>query len=281
MTAPRSHAVDAVPRSESNPAVYPAAVDARDARRSAFPGARQQQTQQTRRFAGRYDRGATSVRTRPPTPKQRKKYHRRRRANEREADKHSPPGSKAGPRRIDEVENRMRIVEIRLIAEEEEVPKGRLGAYFDKVGELQSEIEGSPKFRALLEEGEVSVKEIRAAARDAAKKAAEATDTLHPPLPSWWQDRMTYDWGDALVDDLMGNSADLTSSASPFPDYMDGKYGMPRRKVERVLRARGEEERFLLEARGGEPSAAVSPISSEDGPHGRRGEGTGSFTATK
>ena len=171
MTAPRSHAVDAVPRSESNPAVYPVAVDARDARRSAFPGARQQQTQQTRRFAGRYDRGATSVRTRPPTPKQRKKYHRRRRANEREVNKHSAPGFKAGPRRLEEEESRLRLVEI---AEEVEDLKGRLGAYFDKVGELQSEIEGSPKFRALLEEGEVPVEEIRAAARDAAKKAAEA-----------------------------------------------------------------------------------------------------------
>ena len=71
----------------------------------------------------------------------------------------------------------MRLVEI---AEEEEDLKGRLGAYVDKVGEVQSEIGGSPKFK----EGEVPVEDIRAAARDAAKKATEATDTHHPLLPS-------------------------------------------------------------------------------------------------
>ena len=71
-------------------------------------------------------------------------------------------------------------------------------------------------------EGKIPPEDIRAAARDAAKKAAEASGAPCPPLPSWWRDRMTYDWGNALVDDLMGNSADLTSSPSLYPLDMGG-----------------------------------------------------------
>lgn len=215
--------------------------------------------QQTRHFAGKHDRASTSLRVRPPTPKQRKKYHRRRRAAEHEISKHSPPNSKAGPRRAEEAEAQARLAEI---AEEEEALKAQLGAYFDRVNELQAKIERTPKFTAMVEEGKVPPDEIKAAARDAAKKAAEASGTPHPPLPSWWRDRLTYDWGDALVDDLFGNSADLTSSPSPFPEYMGGEYGRLRRKVERVLRARGEEERLLLEAeaRKGEADAGDVPL---------------------
>ena len=112
--------------------------------------------------------------------------------------------------------------------------------YWEKVHELQAKIESSPKFQALISEGKWSQEQIKGAARDAAKKAAEKTDTPHPPLPSWWQERMTYDWGDALIDDLMGNSADLTSSPSPYPVYMGGEYGRLRRKVERLMRGQRE-----------------------------------------
>ena len=205
-------------------------------------------TQQYRHFAGRKDRASTSLESRPPTPKQRKKYHRRMRDAEYERTKHARPNSKASVRRLEDRENTERLIEI---AKEEEMLKMQLAAHFEKVNEIQAKIESTDKFRALLDGGTVPPDEVRAAARDAAKKAAEVAGAPRPPLPSWWRDRMTYDWGDALVDDLMGNSSDLTSSPSPFPLYMGGEYGRLKRKVARLVRARREEERFLLEAGGG------------------------------
>ena len=221
-------------------------------------------TIQARRFAGRKDRASTSLEVRPPTPKQRKRYHRRRRELEYEKEKHSRPNSKASARRLEDGENTERLVEIAL---EEEALKSQLGAHFDKVNEIQSRIESSDKFRALLEDGTIPPDEVRSAARDAARRAAESSGAPRPPLPSWWRDRMTYDWGDALVDDLMGNSSDLTSSPSPYPLHMAGEYGRLRRKVERLVRGRREEERFLLETGGvgggvGSSSSSLSSSSS-------------------
>lgn len=179
---------------------------------------------------------------------------------EYEKTKHSKPNSKASIRRLEDKENTERLIEI---AEEEEALKTQLGAHFDKVRELQAKIESSDKFRALLGEGRIPPEDIRAAARDAAKKAAEASGAPCPPLPSWWRDRMTYDWGDALVDDLMGNSADLTSSPSMYPLYMGGEYGRLRRKVERLVRARKEEERFMIENGSGSITIAGALPSGE------------------
>jgi len=167
---------------------------------------------------------------------------------EHERTKHAKPNSRASARRLEDRENTERLIEI---AEEEEVLKAQLAAHFDKVNEIQARIESTDRFRALLGGGTVPPGEVRAAARDAAREAAAAAGAPRPPLPSWWRDRMTYDWGDALVDDLMGNSSDLTSSPSPFPLHMGGEYGRLRRKVARLVRARDEEERFLLEAGGG------------------------------
>lgn len=203
---------------------------------------------QIRTFAGRKDRHSATFETRPPTKKQRKAYHRRQRKVQYETDKHSLPNSKATARRLEDKENTQRLIEI---AQEEEDLKGQLSVYFDKVKELQTQIESTDKFQTLLQDGKVDPKEIKSAAREAAIKAAEKKGMPHPPLPSWIQERMTYDWGDALIDDLMGNSADLTSSPSPFPVYMGGEYGRLRRKVERTLRLQ-EEERLLLE--GGDAS---------------------------
>ena len=175
-----------------------------------------------RTFAGRHDRASTSLRVRPPTRKQRKEYHRRLRERERERGKHSPPNSKAAARRAEQREHTRMLVEI---AREEEALQAKLRAYFDKVNEIQSAIESSPKFQALLEGGNIPEWEMRQSAREAAKRAAERSDSPHPPLPSWQQDRLTYDWGDALVDDLMGNSADLTSSPAPYPVHMGERHG--------------------------------------------------------
>jgi pentatricopeptide repeat protein len=200
---------------------------------------------QTRTFAGRKDRASTAFETRPPTKKQRKAYNRRQKKLQYEVNKHSKPNSKAKGRRIEEREHNERLIEIGL---EEERLKGQLSVYFDKVREIQSKIESSDKFQALLKDGKVDPKEIKKAAREAAKKAAEKEGVHHPPLPSWVEDRMTYDWGDALVDDLMGNSADLTSSPSPSPVFMGGEFGRLKRKVERVLRLR-RDETLLLDAR--------------------------------
>lgn len=200
---------------------------------------------QRRTFAGRKDRHSTAFETRPPTKKQRKAYHRRQRKLQYEVDKHSIPNSKARERRAEEREHNERLIEI---AKEEEHLKGELGQYFDKIRDIQAKIESTDKFQALLQDGKVDRKEIEKAAREAAKKAAAKEGIHHPPLPSWIQDRMTYDWGDALIDDLMGNSADLTSSPSPFPVFMGGEYGRLRRKVERILRLQ-QEERLLLDDR--------------------------------
>ena len=210
---------------------------------------------QTRSFAGRKDRASTAYETRKPTRKQLKTYHRRRRAQDYEKNKHSKPNSKAMLRRLEDKENTQRLIEI---AQEEEVLKGQLSAYYDKVNEIQTKIEGNPKFTTLLQEGRVSSTDMKRAARDAAKKAANKSNTPHPPLPSWIQDRMTYDWGDALIDDLMGNSADLTSSASPYPVYMGGEYGRLRRKVERMLRGQKMEERYNLLDDGGAAAAVAT-----------------------
>ena len=198
----------------------------------------------TRHFAGRKDRASTAYEVRPPTKKQRKAYHKRRREQQYEATKHSKPGSKAIPRRLEDKETEKQLLEIAL---EEEQLKQRLVVYFDKVNELQSKIESSEKFTSLLRKGEITQHELKQAAREAAKKAAEKQGVTHPPLPSWWQERMTYDFGDALIDDLMGNSSDLTSSPSPYPIYMGGEYGRLRRKVERAIRGVHDHERLLLE----------------------------------
>lgn len=197
---------------------------------------------QRRTFAGRKDRAATSFETRPPTKKQRKTYHRRQRKLQYEKDKHSIPNSKARVRKAEQREHNERLIEIAL---EEERLKGELGVYFDKVREIQSRIESTDKFQAMLQDGKTDPDEIKRAAREAAKKAAAKEGVHPPPLPSWVEDRRTYDWGDALVDDLMGNSADLTSTLSPSPVFMGGEYGRLRRKVERVLRLK-HEERLLL-----------------------------------
>ena len=197
-----------------------------------------------RNFAGRKDRASTAYETRKTTKKQRKAYHKRQRERQYEATKHSKPGSKAIERRLEDRENKQRLLEI---ATEEETLKQQLGLYFDKVKDIQSKIESSEKFTSLLNEGKVPEHEIKQAAREAAKKAAEKQGVTHPPLPSWWQERMTYDWGDALIDDLMGNSSDLTSSPSPYPVYMGGEYGRLQRKVERAIRGKLDHEKFLLE----------------------------------
>jgi len=202
-------------------------------------------TIQKRTFAGRKDRASTTYKQRKPTKKQLKTYHRRRRKAEYEISKHSKPNSKAAARRLEDEENTQRLIDI---AKEEELLKGQLKAYYNKVDELQSKIEASPKFIQLLESNKQSPEKIKEAARDAAKKAANKSDTPHPPLPSWIQDRMTYDWGDALIDDLMGNSSDLTSSVNPFPVYMGKEYGMLKRKVGRLLREKRMEEELALDS---------------------------------
>jgi pentatricopeptide repeat protein len=166
---------------------------------------------------------------------------------EYEKNKHSRPNSKASIRKLEDRENTERLIEI---AREEEMLKLQLGRHFDKVNELQAKIEDTDGYRALLADGNVHPDEVRGAARDAAREAAAASGAPRPPLPSWWRDRMTYDWGDALVDDLMGNSSDLTSSPSPYPTFMGREYGRLRRKVERLVRGRREGELHRLETSG-------------------------------
>ena len=214
----------------------PAVAPADDARAD-----RPSRRQQVRTFAGRKDRSSTALETRRPTRKQLKKYNRRMKARERERTKHSPPHSKAIPRKKEmEVQNEA-LAEMAL---EEEGLKARLASHFDRVNELQAQIEGTPKFQEMLQSG-MPPEDVASAAREAARRAAERTHP-HPPLPSWWQERMTYDWGDALVDDLVGNSSDLTSAPSPYPINMGEELGRLRRKVERIVRGM-EGERMQLE----------------------------------
>ena len=80
-----------------------------------------------------------------------------------------------GPRRIEEEENRMQPVEI---AEEKDEPKGQPGAYFDEVGESQSEIEGSPKFEALPVQGGCQWRRCREEGCQGSGRAAPAPADL-------------------------------------------------------------------------------------------------------
>ncbi len=99
---------------------------------------------------------------------------------------------------------------------------GAVGTHFDRVNKIQSRIKSSNKFHALLEGRMVPVNKAWLVACDMARRATKASGAPRQLLPSWWMDRMTYDWGDALVDNLMGNLGDLTSSRSPYPLYMGG-----------------------------------------------------------
>ena len=97
---------------------------------------------------------------------------------EHERTKHAKPNSRASARRLEDRENTERLIEI---AEEEEVLKAQLAAHFDKVNEIQARIESTDRFRALLGGGTVPPGEVRAAARDAARKAAEAAGVDSTP----------------------------------------------------------------------------------------------------
>lgn len=132
------------------------------------------------------------------------------------------------------------------IALEEESLKQQLSAYYDTVQSLQTKIESTPKFQTLLQSNTIPPDQLRDASRHAAKIAADKSNTPHPPLPSWWQDRLSYDWGDALMDDIMGNSSDLTSSPNPYPINMASEYGKLCRKVERLVREGQEREKVVL-----------------------------------
>ena len=113
------------------------------------------------RHMGRKDGNKTFFKTRPPTKKQKKKYHKRMRdVYQEKVGIHSKPGSKAGPRR-------------EYLNNEKNYLVGRA------LGKIPDE-----------------------------------------PSP----DELEYNFGDAMVEDLIGNSAHLSASPNPKPMYIGRQY---------------------------------------------------------
>lgn len=120
------------------------------------------------RHMGRKDGNKAFFKTRPPTRKQKKKYHKRmRELHHEKVGRHSKPGSKAGPRR-EYIENEHQYL----------------------VGRAKGEIPEGP-----------------------------------PP------EFLEYDFGNAIVDDLMGSSSFLTSTPTPKPMYLGKSYDRHYSKV--------------------------------------------------
>ncbi len=121
---------------------------------------------------GRKDGNKAFNKVRPPTRKQKKKYHRRmREIQHHRVGRHSKPGSKAGPRREF----------------------------------LQNE------FDFLV---------------DSAKGKIP-----REPTP----EELEYNFGDALVDDLIGNSSHLMSTPTPKPIYLGRQHGKHHNRVKQMM----------------------------------------------
>lgn len=124
------------------------------------------------RHMGRKDGNKTFFKTRPPTKKQKKKYHKRMRdVHQEKVGIHSKPGSKAGPRR-EYIENEKNFLVTRAL--------GKI-----------------------------------------------------PDQPS--PDELEYDFGDAMVEDLIGNSAHLSASPNPKPMYIGRQYDKHFSKVSGMM----------------------------------------------
>ena len=125
------------------------------------------------RYMGRKDGNKSFFKTRTPTRKQNKKYHKRMRdVHHEQVGRHSKPGSKAGPRR-EFMDNEHKFL----------------------VGRALGEI---------------------------------------PDEPS--ADELEYDFGDAMVDDLIGNSAFLSASPNPKPMYLGRQYDKHFSKVSAMMK---------------------------------------------
>ena len=124
------------------------------------------------RHMGRNDGNKQFFKTRAPTQKKKKQYHKRmREMHHQQVGRHSKPGFKAGPRR----------------------------EYFED--EFQFKL-------------------------DRARGKIPAAPTA---------DDLEYDFGDALVDDLMGNSAHLSASPTPKPVYLGRQYAKHYSKVSGLM----------------------------------------------
>jgi len=136
---------------------------------------------------------------RPPTRKQRKAYHRRKRRLYHEKEgKHSAPGSKAGYRRQWNEETFQQLVD------------------YNKKDEV------------------------------------------------WEQQRLEYDYGDALVDDLMGNTAGYTSLPTPKPQYLGHRHKNYYNQVRRKMDVYRQEVQTLEDASGDVPEGAELPMMPSD-----------------
>ncbi len=124
------------------------------------------------RHMGRKDGNKAFNRVRPPTRKQKKKYHKRMRENHHhKVGRHSKPGSRAGPRREF----------------------------------LQNE------FDFLVDSA-------------MGKIPRESTP-----------EELEYNFGDALVDDLIGNSSHLMSTPTPKPIYLGRQHGKHHNRIKKMM----------------------------------------------
>lgn len=126
---------------------------------------------QQQRYMGRKDGNKAFYKVRPPTSKQKKRYHKRKREEHQyKVERHSKPGAKAGPRR-EYIEN---------------------------------------EFQHLV---------------DRARGIVPLDDENH----------IDYDYGNALVDDLIGNSAHLSSTPTPKPLYIGNQHEKHLKRVSEMM----------------------------------------------
>jgi len=149
------------------------------------------------RHMGRKDGNKAFFKTRGPTPKQRKKYHKRMRDTYQQKEgRHSKPGSKAGPRREYFRDQKEYLIDRAL-------------------GKIPSE--SSPE-------------------------------------------ELEYDFGDALIDDLLGNSAHLSASPTPKPVYLGHQYGKHHSKVLSMMDEFHAHLELAKSTEGGDMNALAPPL---------------------
>lgn len=149
-----------------------------------------------KRHMGRKDGNKSFFKTRGPTRKQRKKYHKRMRETcEQKEGRHSKPGSKAGLRREIARDEKEYLINSAL-------------------GKLTTE---SPE-------------------------------------------ELEYDFGDALIDDLLGNSAHLTASPTPKPVYLGRQYDKHYSKVYGIMNAFHEHLKLSQPTDNEESNALAPPL---------------------